>query len=148
MANKFHQGKYTVKKPEKYAGNINEVYFRSSYELKTFLWLEETSNILLWVSEETVIPYISPIDNKPHRYFVDLAVKYKQGDGSIKNALVEIKPASQTLEPKKPKRITKAYLTAVQTYMINEAKWKAARKWCEEKGWDFIILTEKEIFGK
>jgi len=28
---------------------------------------------------------------------------------------------------------------------MNQAKWKAARKWAEKRGMEFVILTEKEL---
>ena len=32
-----------------------------------------------------------------------------------------------------------------RTWVINQAKWEAARKWAEKKGYEFLILTEKEL---
>ena len=32
------------------------------------------------------------------------------------------------------------------TYVINQCKWEAARKWCDKHGYKFLILTEKELF--
>jgi putative hemolysin len=29
---------------------------------------------------------------------------------------------------------------------VNRAKWAAARKYCEERGYEFRVLTEKELF--
>ena len=34
------------------------------------------------------------------------------------------------------------------TYGVNEAKWKAAREFCQDKGWEFRIITEAELFKK
>ena len=28
---------------------------------------------------------------------------------------------------------------------MNQAKFKAARKWADKRGWEFIILTEKDL---
>jgi hypothetical protein len=69
-------------------------------------------------------------------------------DGSIKTMLLEVKPKAQTLEPKVPKRRTKRFISEVMTYGVNQAKWKAAREYCEFKGWEFQIITETELFGK
>jgi hypothetical protein len=33
----------------------------------------------------------------------------------------------------------------VKTYGVNEAKWKAAKSFCADRGWNFIIMTEKEL---
>jgi len=30
-------------------------------------------------------------------------------------------------------------------YGINSAKWKAAQEYCADRGWDFVIITEKEL---
>ena len=110
--------------------------------------LDENSNIIRWASEEIVVPYISPIDNRPHRYFVDFYVEAKAPDGSIKKMLLEVKPAAQTKPPASPKRRTKRYISEVMTYGVNEAKWKAAKEFCDEKGWEFRIITEAELFKK
>ena len=64
--------------------------------------LSET--VVRWGSEEVVIPYISPIDRKPHRYYVDFIVDMKTTAGGVKTMLIEVKPKKQCCEPKKPKR--------------------------------------------
>jgi hypothetical protein len=33
----------------------------------------------------------------------------------------------------------------VQTWGVNDAKWKAARIYAKQRGLEFIILTEKEL---
>ena len=67
---------------------------------------------------------------------------------SVKKMLLEVKPAAQTQPPKSPKRRTKRYISEVMTYGVNEAKWKAAREYCKDKGWEFRIITEAELFKK
>jgi len=145
MARQYHQGKYTCTNPHKYIGNAAEICFRSSWEKRCMIWFDNTPSILKWGSEEIIIPYISPVDNRPHRYFPDFAVKYKKKDGSVKFAIIEVKPEIQTQVPKQPKRMTKQFMESVETYAINTSKWIAARKFCESKDMDFIILTEKDI---
>lgn len=105
-------------------------------------------NIITWASEEVCIPYISPVDNKVHKYFPDFLVELKNRKGEIETLLIEVKPSKQTVEPKKPKngKMTRSYLTEVKSYAVNSAKWEAAKKACEKMGWEFKILTEKEIF--
>ena len=103
-------------------------------------------NIIEFSSEEIVIPYKSPIDNKFHRYFVDFYIKVKQSDNTIKEYLIEIKPSKQTVEPvvtKKKKRNT--ILTEQTMWVVNQSKWSAAREYANKRGWEFIILTEKEL---
>ncbi len=146
MAKEYLQGKFTPRNPQKYIGNVNNITFRSSWEKKLFIWLDETPNILKWNSEEFIIDYISPVDRKKHRYYVDCAVEYKTKDNIIKKALIEVKPKNQTEKPQQPKRMTKYFAESVKTYAINQAKWEAATRWCKERNWDFIILTEEHLF--
>src|SRR5210317_585463 len=130
---KTYKGKYRIKKPEKYAGDYTNVTYRSLWERQAFRWCEERDDVISWSSEETVIPYRCKTDNKIHRYFIDLKIKFSNG----RIVLVEIKPASQTKPPKKPTRQTKRYVTEVMTYVKNESKWKAAAKYCDERGYHF-----------
>lgn len=142
---KYHQGKYKVKNQQKYIGDVDNVIYRSSWELKFLCWCDKTDSIVAFSSEEVVIPYKSPVDGKFHRYFVDFYVKYKTKDDTIKVMLVEIKPYKQTIEPVKKSRVTKQYITEVVTYGINQAKWKYAEEYCKDRGWEFKVLTEKDL---
>ena len=93
-----------------------------------------------------MIPYISPVDNRPHRYFMDLTIWYQKQDGTIGKTLVEIKPFAQTQEPmKKQGKPTRRYMEEVSTYLVNQAKWSATKILCEKEGWGFTIWTEKEL---
>ena len=109
------------------------------------VWCDKNENVLEWGSEEIIIPYISPVDNRVHRYFPDFYVRARTRDGRIKKLIVEVKPKSQTAPPKKQKRITKKYLTEVKTYAVNDAKWKAAKEYCADRRMEFVILTEREL---
>ena len=108
---------------------------------------DKDPNVLWWGSEETIVPYRSPIDGRLHRYFVDFTVKFKTTDGKTKTALIEVKPLAQTKPPviQESKKKSKKYISEVMTWGVNEAKWKAAKEYCEDRGMDFIILTEKEL---
>jgi len=97
--------------------------------------------IIEWSSEETVIPYVSPIDGKVHRYFVDM--KVKNSDGQI--MLIEVKPKRFLTPPKKPKRITKKYITEVAEWGKNQAKFSAATEYANKMGWVFKVITESDI---
>ena len=138
---KYYQGKFQPKNPKKYKGDVQNIYFRSSWELKMMIWLDKNINIMEWGSEEIVIPYVSPLDNRVHRYFVDFYAKTLGG----KTLLIEIKPHSQTKEPKIPKRKTKRFIQEVIEWSKNEAKWKYAKEYAADRNWEFIVLTEKEL---
>jgi hypothetical protein len=115
------------------------------WERKVMAYFDHNDNVIQWSSESIVIPYLSPIDNKYHRYFPDFLIKAKSKDGTVKNILIEVKPYKQTKPPEKGKRVTKRYITEIATWGINEAKWKAAEEYCKDRMWEFRILTEKEL---
>lgn len=143
---KYYQGKFKPRNPKKYKGNPTNIVYRSSWELKFMNYCDLNENIIQWQSEEIVIPYRSPIDNKYHRYFVDFYMKIKQTDGAIKEYLVEIKPKKQTQQPNaNPKRKTKYWINEVKTWGKNQAKWDAAKEYCLDRGWEFLILTEDNL---
>lgn len=108
-------------------------------------WVDNKDTIVSWRSEETVIPYMSPIDNKWHRYFVDFQIQVRDKNGKLQSYLIEIKPEKQTKPPIIQKRTTKRYLQEVITWGTNEAKWKAADSYAKDRGWQFLILTEKHL---
>jgi hypothetical protein len=108
-------------------------------------WLDRNDNIISWASEELIIPYKSPADNKYHRYFPDFLVKAKTRDGKFKTILIEVKPKRQTLPPEPKKRMTKQYINEVVTYGVNQAKWKAAQEFCLDRGWEFRVMTEEHL---
>jgi len=148
MAYEYKQGFFKPKFPKKYIGDPTNIIYRSGWEKKAMKMLDENINIIRWSSEEVIIPYRSPIDNRMHRYFPDFYVEAKTNDGNIKKILIEVKPHAQTREPEKKKRKTKSYITEVMTWGVNKAKWESAQNYCREKGWLFQILTEKELFKK
>jgi hypothetical protein len=140
-----YKGKYKVKNPEKYKGDPTSIIWRSLWERKYMKYLDGNPNILELSSEEFFIWYKSPIDNRQHRYFPDFFVKEKYSDGSVKKYLVEIKPKKQTAPPTKPQRQTKRYISEVYEYAKNQAKWEAAKEYCEDRGWTFKIITEHDL---
>ena len=75
-------------------------------------------------------------------------IKVKESDGKLKKYVIEIKPKKQTVEPKKKSRVTKAYITEVKTYAVNQAKWKYAREFCKDNSLEFKIITEDQLYGR
>jgi len=100
---------------------------------------------LEWQSEEFCIPYRSPIDNKVHRYFPDFYIKYVNKKGQTVREIIEVKPKKQLSPPKEPQRRTKRYLNEVATYLVNQAKFKAADDYCKDRRYGFRILTEDHL---
>lgn len=142
---KTYKGKFSPKNPKKYKGDPTNIVFRSLWERKVMIWLDENQNILEWSSEEVAIPYRSPLDGRIHRYFPDFVVKAQMNDGSVKTLMLEVKPLVQTKEPKKQTKKTKKYITEVTTWAVNQQKWKMAEEYCLDRGWEFRLITEKEL---
>ena len=140
-----YSGKFTPKNPQKYIGDYNNIVYRSSWEARVMDWLDRNDSIISWASEELIIPYKSPSDNRFHRYFPDFLVKVKTKDGKFKTMLIEVKPKRQTLPPEPKKRMTKQYINEVVTYGVNQAKWQAATEYCLDRGWEFKVMTEEHL---
>ena len=140
-----YKGKYQPSYPKKYKGDHTNIIYRSLWERKFMRYCDLNENILEWGSEEIVVPYRSPVDNRYHRYFPDFYIKYKDNNGKIKKSIIEIKPYKQCIEPKVQKRKTKGYIYEVVEYAKNQAKWNAAREWCLDRGYEFKVLTENEL---
>jgi hypothetical protein len=108
-------------------------------------YCDSNQNILEWGSEEVFLPYRSPLDNRIHRYFPDFYIKVKENTGKIKKYIIEVKPKKQCIKPKPQKKKTRSYIYEVREYAKNQAKWKAARSYCLDRGLEFKILTEDEL---
>lgn len=141
----YHKRKYKPIYPEKYEGDPTSIIMRSSWETRFAVWCDRNPAIVKWSSEETIIPYRCHTDNRIHRYFVDFRIKLKQTDGTIKTYIVEIKPHAQTKPPEYPGRKTKRFITESLTFVKNQSKWKAAEEWCKDRGYEFKIITEREL---
>ena len=140
-----YKGKYYPTSPHKYKGDPTNITFRSLWERKFMVYCDKNANVLEWASEEIAIPYVSPVDQRSHRYFPDFYMKVKETDGAIKKYVIEVKPLKQCSPPKKPKRQTKGYIREAFEYAKNQAKWKEAREWCADRQWEFKVVTEKEL---
>lgn len=135
------KGRFKPKNPHKYKGNPTNIIYRSSWELKLMTYLDSHDEVVQWASEEFCIPYRSPIDDRVHRYYPDFWVKKRDGEVTV----IEVKPAKQATPPAQPKKVTRRYVQEVFEYGKNQAKWKAAEGYCLDRGWKFIVMTEKEL---
>ena len=139
------KSRYKPTNPQKYTGNPNNIICRSSWERKFCQWCDRKDNVISWASEEISIPYVSPKDNRIHRYYPDFLIKVKEYNNKIQTYVVEVKPKKRTLPPKPRKRITKSYIYECTTYAVNQAKWKAANEFCKDNRINFKIVTEDEL---
>jgi hypothetical protein len=139
---KTYKGKYKIKNPSKYLGDPKNVVYRSGWERSVMNWCDNNPNVVGWVSEEIVIPYLCETDKRMHRYFMDFLIKYKDG----RTVLVEVKPYKETVKPQggqgRPRR---QVLNETLTYIKNISKWTEAERYVADRGWTFEIWTEKEL---
>ena len=138
------KGVYKPENPKKYIGNANMIVYRSSWERKFCRYCDTHASVKRWASEEIAIPYYNPVKKKKARYFPDFYVEYIKEGGKLQKVLIEVKPAKET-KPPTYKRRTKNVLIAEAMFSQNTAKWEAAREFCLDQGWEFRILTEKEL---
>lgn len=142
----YLQGQYKPHNPKKYKGNVHNIVFRSSLELVAFKFCDTNPAIVYWASEECVIPYRSPVDNRMHRYFMDLKVWTRKPDTEeLGITLIEIKPIDKTRKPRKGNKSEKTWVNECMEWAVNSAKWAAAEEYCKKEGWAFIKWTEEEL---
>lgn len=144
----FSQGYYNPIYPEKYLGKPPIIY-RSSWERKFMIMCDNRDDVVGWSSEPVVIKYWSTLDSKERKYYPDFYMKVDKGDGKYEEFLIEIKPSEQIKKPKPPdvnsKKALKSYKFLAEQFVINRDKYKYAKKWAEDRGWRFIVLTEKSL---
>lgn len=140
-----YSGKFSPKNTNKYLGDPTNIWYRSLWERRVMVHLDENPNVIEWSNEEIVIPYLSPVDNRWHRYFPDFFVRVFNKSGMKEAMILEVKPKSQSQPPQKKSKITRKYINEVMTWGVNEAKWKAAGAYCDERGWKFRVITEEHL---
>ena len=138
---KSYRGLYRPTNPKKYVGNTKQIVYRSLLERRFMRYCDLNKDILYWASEELPVRYYNPLDKKYHRYFPDFVVKTVNND----KYMIEIKPSRQVKNPKQQKRKTKSYMRESFEYIKNQAKWQAAKSYCDDNGMKFKLITEKDL---
>ena len=146
----YKSGKYEPKNPEKYIGDVHNIIYRSSWELRFCIYCDNNDGIVKWSSEPVVIPYYNPLDKKEHNYNVDFYIKVAKESSEEQEWLIEIKPKKQIEKPifegitTLPK--LKSYNRNMQIWITNQAKFKAAREWAEKRDYRFGVIGEDFLF--
>jgi len=136
----FAQGKYNLKNPEKYVGNRLPTY-RSGWEFAFMRFCDEHAAITKWASEAVKIPYRNPLTGKYTIYIPDFFIVYADKNGHQRTEIIEVKPENQTIKEKLGRS---KYNQA--SWIVNQAKWEAARAWCKQQGLVFRVVSEHDIF--
>lgn len=145
-----HQGWYKLKNADKFIRPLDEsmgsskpgyALYKSSLERQLLVYCDLNPHVVKYSLEPFAVPYVKPTDGRVHRYYIDFLLVLSTGD----KVLAEVKTSVETVPPVKTKNINK-YKNEMQTYAVNVAKWQAAKKFAENKGFKFLILTEKQLF--
>ena len=154
------KGRYYPKNRDKYKGDPTNIVYRSQYELTYMRWCDTQPNVLEWSSEEVIVKYRSILDEENerkknirtkrwHRYYVDFYIKVKKKDGSTQKYLIEVKPYHETVAPifEGTKKTERTKAMQLKTWIVNNAKWRAAEEYCKQRGMIFKKVTEGDLYG-
>ena len=158
MKYKSYKGWYKIQNPEKFVKPLDEymestvfkdgflyIQYKSSLEYIAFRYADLNPKISKFSIEPFNIKYIKPLDNKEHRYYIDLFLEFSTGE----KFLVEVKSKAETQIHKKTKNLNPKtvnnYKRALETFIVNSAKWKAAKEFALKNNMNFLILTENEL---
>jgi hypothetical protein len=135
----YNQGYFDRFNPKKYEGP-RPIIYRSSLELRFMRNLELNADVLSWSSENISIPYIlkekhgNTFREIRKNYHIDFTVNMKNS----KKYVVEVKPSCFV-----PMNESEIRLNPV--IYKNACKWKYAIQWCKLNGYEFKIVTEKNL---
>jgi hypothetical protein len=162
----YHQGNYIPKYKDKVLklNSQGGIYYRSSWEVKIMTWLDNNPKITRWGAECITIPYQlthyernGDINLKNHCYYPDFYYEIDNGNANSKKVIAEVKPMKEYLMVQKlqemklsvPENATlkklKNFEYDLKMAQKNSEKWKTMIKYCDLKGWDFIIITEEHL---
>lgn len=159
QTDKYKQGLYIPVNKEKLikANTEGGVYYRSGLEKKMMIYLDQNSRILRWSAEYIRVPYkktewnanLKDFETTEHTYYPDFYYELQRQDGSTSRVVAEVKPYSETIEPTIKENMTGKQMKnleyALKMYNKNLQKWKYMIEYCERKGFEFIIITEKNL---
>jgi hypothetical protein len=101
-----------------------ECHYRSGWELKYMLYLDENADVVTYSYEKLVIRYVSnQKTNRMRRYIPDFDVTFSDG----KRLVVEIKPSNKLNRPTVMRKI------------------RAGEMWCRDNDVEFAVLTEIDL---
>jgi hypothetical protein len=154
---KYKQGNFIPKNKEKCIklNNQGGFFYRSGLEHKLMVYLDNNESVINWNTELIKIPYrknawnnqLLEMTETDHIYYPDFYYELKKSDGTISRVVAEVKPEHETKPPKVPNNPTakqlKNFEYSLKEYSKNLDKWKYCIEWCKNKGFEFIIITDK-----
>lgn len=167
----YNQGLYVPNNKDKVIKMNSQggLFYRSSWEKKIMIWLDNNTKVSKWGAECIKIPYNSiemledgvtgtrELGTKERCYYPDFYYELIKEDGSTKKVVAEIKPKKEfelacqflsedfkvkdNLSIKGLKNLEYDFKNAQK----NAAKWTTMIEWCNKKGFEFIIITEDHL---
>ena len=108
------------------SAKCEKAFYRSSYEKKAFMILDEMQDVKKYEVEKIKIPYWNPLEKTEAIFIVDILVELHDGSRKI----IEIKPISW------------------MNSLVNASKIDALKIWSEKEGVDCEIWDEHKLFGE
>jgi hypothetical protein len=163
---KYHQGNFIPQNKEKVLklNTQGGIYYRSGLELKVMTFLDSSDRISKWGAECIAIPYQlthyesnGDINLKNHTYYPDFYYELSSSNGDIRKVVAEVKPMKEFNMVKmiQEKKINipegsnlkklKNLEYDVKMAQKNMKKWETMIKFCDKKGWEFIVITEEVL---
>ena len=157
--NKYQQGLFVPKNKDKVLilNAQGGLWYRSSLERKVMTYFDNNDNIKKWSAENLKVPYkkteysnvTKMLETTSHNYYPDFYYELLKSDGTISRVVAEVKPHSETMQPKLPQNPTakqlKNFEYSLKMYNSNLSKWTYMIDYCKKKGFEFIIITEKHL---
>lgn len=151
------KGKFTPSNSAKYLGDPLKIVYRSSWELTLMLYLDKSPNVIGWMSEGIPtnhvhhgingIPYPNPFTRRWTFYVPDFFVISVDANGKKNQEVIEVKPFEE-VPPAMTGFTGKVSKLKEARQILNAAKYAEAMKWCATRGYNFRVMTEKDMFGK
>lgn len=138
-------GVYTPMNMTKYKGK-GLPQFKSKLELKLMAYLDKSSAVIDWCYEPFSIKYedksVLDANNKGtiRKYYVDFAATIKT-PLATKKVWIEVKSINEVLLSKKAKK----NINETQLYIKNMSKWTVAKKLAKVHGFEFMIVTDRDL---
>lgn len=146
----YKSGLYVPQNPDKYIGDVHNIICRSSWEFRFCRYCDNNDRILKWSSEPISIPYYNPLDKKDHQYNVDFYMQVLKDDDQTQDWIIEVKPEKHfkkpILEGNSTLKKLKSYNHKMQIWITNQAKFKAAQRWADARGYKFGVVDENFLF--
>ena len=138
---KKNEKQYIPHNTEKYCGTY-PIVCRSSWEERMCQWLDYNPKVVEWSSEGHRIPYFDNTSGRNRIYYPDFYALFN----NRRKFIIEVKPTKDLRMPKKGNKSQKTIHMREHTFLVNQAKFKAAKQYCKKLGMEFVVITEKDLF--